>query len=81
MGYDENRISDQIDGGLQDKKDMQERIIQLEAENKELKEKIKRVEDSLMSDEEITNQYGGVSFEYIDGASNQRDLIKKALEG
>ena len=54
---------------------------QLEAENKELKEKIKRVEDSLMSDEEME-----VSFRYIYGASkvgakHQRDLTLKALEG
>ena len=51
---------------------------QLEAENKELKEKLERVEESLMSDEEICPDFPNPS-STIASAYIQRDLTTKAL--
>ncbi len=38
MSYDENRISDLIDGGLNEKKELELNIEQLQEENKKLKD-------------------------------------------
>ena len=44
MSYEENRISDQIDGGLYEKEKMQNRIDELESKIKETIEKLISIE-------------------------------------
>lgn len=61
------------------------KIVELEAENKELKDKIKRVDGSLMSDRDLPkiNDVNNCSYEvsWRNGVKHQRDLTLKALEG
>lgn len=56
MSYDENRISDLIDGGLNEKKELELTIQQLQEENKRLKEDLFETQHYLDT-KEIVNEH------------------------